>query len=607
MIRESLVTALFTAAFLTFVQGVSVAKTPLPDIKPCIEKTVQRASGVPVPLKKPSLKNRSVSSSFFLKARAVPLEDKTLNPVLSKADAALYKRVFAAQEKGDIQTADTLLAQASNPLLLGHVLYQRYMHPSAYTSRYKELQSWLVRYNDHPGADKIYALAQRKGSSGAGLKEPVRANGVSRVREPTMRPARRYKKASALEKSVQRMLRKGQPDQGLRLLLQDGSTQGLETIEIDFIKAEIAAAFLYNADVEQAYRLATSAAKRSGQHTPKAGWVAGLISWQRKDYERAARFFEIAASSKYSSGWLVSSASYWAARAHMRAGDVQDVSTWLMRGTEYPRTFYGLISTRALGHNFDFNWRLPTFTKNNHDVLVGIPAGARAVALAKAGQAGLAQAELLRVRPQNAEQRTAFLAFAGYAQLPALSMRLASAINAPDDGYYDSALYPLIPWAPKGGYKIDTALLHAIMKQESRFDPYARSGSGASGLMQLMPATARYVAGSKADFIDDPAINLEIGQRYLQDLLKLPSVDGNILYLLIAYNAGPGNLAKWKKRWPDVQDPLLFIELLPASETRNYIEKVLANYWIYRMRARKDIPTLDSIAAGETALYKSGQ
>ena len=125
--------------------------------------------------------------------------------------------------------------------------------------------------------------------------------------------------------------------------------------------------------------------------------------------------------------------------------------------------------------------------------------------------------------------------------------------------------------------------------------------------MQLMPATARYVAGSKANFIDDPAVNLEIGQRYLQDLLNLDVVDGNILYMLIAYNAGPGNLAKWKKRWPHVDDPLLFIELLPASETRNYIEKVLANYWIYRMRARKDIPTLDAIAAGQTALYKNDQ
>lgn len=603
MVITSLTGALLVALLMVFVDAGALANAPVPSAKPTIEQA-KLSAAVPVPRTKPTFKAPRLSK----KERRVPLAKRALNPVLSKQDAALYKRAFAAQDKGDIQAADDALGRISNSLLLGHILYQRYMHPSAYTSHYSELQEWLSHYSDHPHADKIYSLAQKKrGDANGALKAPVRMSGLSRTREPTMRPARRYKNPSALEKDVQRLLRKGQPDQGLRLLLTKGATGSLDTIEIDFIKAEIAAAFLYNADVEQAFKLATSAAKRSGAHTPKAGWVAGLISWQRRDYARAARFFETAASSKYSSGWLVTAASYWAARAHMRAGDVQNVSTWLIRGTEYPRTFYGLISTRALGHNFDFNWSMPTFTKANHDVLVSIPAGARAVALAKAGQIELAQTELLRVRPENAAQQKAFLAFAGYAQLPALSMRLASAINGPDEGYYDAALYPSIPWAPKGGFKVDTALLHAIMKQESRFNPDARSGSGASGLMQLMPATARYVAGSKADFIDDPVVNLEIGQRYLQDLLKLDVVDGNILYMLIAYNAGPGNLAKWRKRWPDVQDPLLFIELLPSSETRAYIEKVLANYWIYRMRARKDIPTLDAIAAGKTALYKHTQ
>lgn len=200
------------------------------------------------------------------------------------------------------------------------------------------------------------------------------------------------------------------------------------------------------------------------------------------------------------------------------------------------------------------------------------------------------------------------LAFAASAKIPALAMELVSALPAQDRAGYDAALYPLGDWMPKDGYRVNPALVHAIIRQESRFDPQARSHKGATGLMQLMPATARGVIrqagidapGGVAE-LKDPLRNLEVGQQYLTDLIDQRLVGQDLFSLAIAYNAGPGNLARWKSRLKHVSDPLLFIESIPVAETRTYVEKVLANYWIYRLRMGEDSPSLDAVAAGQWA------
>src|SRR3546814_6213950 len=110
--------------------------------------------------------------------------------------------------------------------------------------------------------------------------------------------------------------------------------------------------------------------------------------------------------------------------------------------------------------------------------------------------------------------------------------------------------------------------------------------------MQLRPNTAGAVAGDRSlrskrsrHKLFAPEYNIDLGQRYLQTLLKMPMVNGNLMYLAAAYNAGPGNLQKWLRANPDISaDPLLFIETIPLSETRIFVERVLNNYWIYRIR-----------------------
>lgn len=565
---------------------------------------------VPVPPKKPKIvqKSRGTLERLLVKAHT-----QSYDKPITSSQAEIYKAIFDAQRVGDVKKADKLIEDLTDTRLLGHVLFQRYMHPTAYTSTFSELQQWMDMYADHPAASRIYklAVARRPQGSTSDIREPEVSKGIVRTYEPASRARKRYVSSkkrtnaqistlNALNRDVYSHIRKGRLQAAQALL--DQHTSLLDDVEYDLLRAEIANAYLHNGKVKTAYSLAKASVKRSGLHVPKAGWVAGLIAWRNKNYMDAARYFEVTARSPYASGWTLTAGSYWAARSHMRTGNVKMVSTWLKRGSKQPRTFYGLVSTRALGRDFDFNWKIPAFTKNYLNVLNDMPAGQRAIALVLAGQADLAEAELIRVKPKNDDQRTALLAYANYANLPGLALRLATDASGGGESVYDAALYPTGSWKIGKG-NVDPALVHAIMRQESRFDPNAESPSGAKGLMQLMPATAKSVSVTGEERLDHAETNLELGQRYIENLLETDVVGGNLVYLLVAYNAGPGNLAKWKKRWPDVKDPLLFIELIPTSETRAYVERVLSNYWIYRLREGADTPTLDAVTAGKPPLY----
>lgn len=578
----------FTASLLNF------STTPIPPQKP---------ERIPVKL--------GVIEVLMQKTR----EGISKKPI-SRVQAELYKEIFEYQRKGDIRAADNMMKEIDDPRLLGHVLFQRYMHPTAYNSTFTELSGWLDLFADYPGADQVYKLAQARRPDGvnARIQVPGKAYGITRTSEPTMRLGKRYVSSRArsdedirmlndLNRNIFSLVRKGELSQAHEALQANAAI--LDNVEYDLLRGEIAAGYLYSGNADEAEKLADQSVKRSGLHVPKAGWIAGLVAWRAKRYSAASRHFEVVARSPYASSWTAAAGAYWAARAHMRTGNIKAVSIWLRRGLNQPRTFYGLISTRALGQDFDFNWKVPAFTKEYMDILSEIPAANRAMALVLAGRSDLAQAELIRIRPENDDQHKALLSYASYANLPGLALRAASSAANEQGSFYDAALYPTGPWQPQEGYKIDPALVHAIMRQESRFDPRAKSPSGAKGLMQLMPATAKSVSDQKGARLDHPETNLELGQRYLEELLESSVVEDDLIYLLIAYNAGPGNLAKWKSRWSDVKDPLLFIELIPSGETRAYVERVLSNYWIYRLREGQNTPTLDAIAASQPAKYNA--
>lgn len=595
----------------TVVNAIDTASVTTTTTTTTIVTTVTRV--IPIPGHKPMDKSVAV-------ALTAP------HAVLPQDDASLYKAVFAAQARADWGSADAAIEKIKDRRLMGHVLYQRYMHPS-YKTSFSQLENWMIKYADHPGADKIYRMAMNRKPAGyaGNLHKPQSSGGITgylaALDDGSLTYSAANKRSRTEQQSVRALIRavrtdiaQGEPTKALKLIETDKAAKLMDAIEIDQLRAHIATGYMNAGKVRKSFELASAASARSGGNVPIAGWTGGLTAWRLGKYKQAAGMFEQVATSPFTSPWMTAAGAYWASRAHMRAGHTREVSKWLRIAAEQPRTFYGLIATRALGWDFDFNWQMPELTASYKEKLDNLPAARRAMALVAAGQYHLAEEELRRINPgKDATLRDALLAYAHDAGLPAFAMRLAEAIPGPDGSFFDAALYPLAPWEPKGGFAVDRALIHAIIRQESRFDPAAESTSGATGLMQLMPRTASYVAKDRAyrdrdgvHSLKDPQINLEIGQRYVAALLKDDAVSADLFSLAIAYNAGPGNLRKWKSNFADTtDDPLLFVETIPVAETRAFVERVLSNYWIYRLRMKQNTPSLDAVAAGNYARYVS--
>ncbi|HSK39626.1 MAG TPA: lytic transglycosylase domain-containing protein [Arenibaculum sp.] len=562
---------------------------------------------------------------------------------LSWADAERYRRVFDLQRRGDWDSADAIIRLIRDDRLMGHVRHQRLMHPTAYRASYAELSDWLARYGDHPDADRVYRLAlKRRGAAAQRPARPPPASGLvagplgseGLDRAIDVAPRGRGGSAMAHERAEEAAgeavrvigahLRAGDPRSAGEVVRMADHRNLLAPIEADAARAEIAAAHFYAGEHRDAYGLARTAAERSGDSLPLSHWIAGLSAWRLDRIDRAARHFEALALIEGASPWDVSAGAFWAARAHGRMKRPAERARWLERAAAYPRTFYGMIAQRAIGGATPFRFRVPALTAHHTRALREVPGALRAIALLQAGESARAERELRRFHPRgDGLLGQALVALVETAGLPALALRIGSSLATPEGGFYDAALYPVPPWRPALGFKVDRALLYALMRQESRFDHEANSHAGAKGLMQLMPATASYMAdgpgadgpGADGPGVDglgieggqpalyEPEVNIELGQRYVSHLLDQPGIGGDLLLMMAAYNAGPGNLQRWRKRIGPVDDPLLFLESLPSRQTRNFVEQVLTNLWIYRQRLDQSDPSLDAIAAGRRPVY----
>jgi len=135
---------------------------------------------------------------------------------------------------------------------------------------------------------------------------------------------------------------------------------------------------------------------------------------------------------------------------------------------------------------------------------------------------------------------------------------------------------------------IDPLVVISLIRQESAFNPQARSHVGARGLMQLMPATARqYKRNVRTSHLKRPDVNIKIGITYLKKLLK--KYDGNLIYTLSAYNAGESRVKRWKKNIFINEDPMVTIESIPFRETRKYVKLIYRNIFFYNLLSNKTV------------------
>ena len=536
--------------------------------------------------------------------------------VISGVDASLYGLAFGFTERRQWAAADRVMALVHDRLLIGHLLAARYLATGGRVQG-SELKDWMAQYADLPEADGIYALArQRLDGRVREIKPPARPDqsGVAAAddnsaawedftvdADPSASAAKRNRIAH-LKSRIRFELRHDRTDAATSAIARDETDHMFAPADADEMKVALATTFFRTGDDADAVRWASQAAQRSGDVIPEAHWLAGLALWREGRRVESARHFEAVANAVQVSTWLRAAGAYWAARANLAARRPEVVNHWLQEAAFYPRTLYGILARRALGIDIQYAWDSRPFTEADAEIISHVPGGRRALALLQVGQRGLAEEEFdALVRTAGPALSRSMLALSHIASLPNLAVALSDRVNSQQSRIEDAADYPLPAWRPLSGWKVDKALVLAIARQESSFNPRAHSPAGAIGLMQLMPRTARSM-GARGR-LTDPRVSLEVGQRYIHRLLENDAIKGNLLFLAASYNGGLGSVARWNESIHHHGDALLFLESIPVQETRVFVERVLTNFWAYRNRFGQPSPSLDAIAAGNWPMY----
>ncbi len=502
-------------------------------------------------------------------ASSVGADRSTGFSALSSADRLSYTTAFDALRRGDLELARSSAAQVQDRILLGQVEFERLFHRD-HTATYDELSGWLDQFSDLPTAPRVYELALRRRPDGA--VEPKRPAGV-----------------------------------GGRTWNSVVAAGGGATEDDPFKAARVA----MNAnDLTGAVQLG----EQIGDW-----WTVGLAAYRLNDFSKSFQAFERVAIDPTEDAWVRAGAGVWASKAAAQSGRQDRIQEFLRVAAQWPATFYGQIAMRQLGqeptienmgpraYNAVANVQTAAYQSAGstgidpaemNAFIQSDPQARRMVALYEVGRRADAQSEL-RQGLRAAVGDTARRMWGGLAR--AMGPRFGN--RDADVTRIDATRFALPVLEPEGGFTIERALVYAIARKETGFDSNARSGAGAYGIMQVMPTTAAEMTGDRGFATDPsrllvPATNLRLGQGYINKMLSMSAFQGDLLRAVASYNAGPGPmLGAIRKLGPDA-DPLLLIETIDVPQARQYVEEVVAAYWIYQRMFGGPLNTLDAVASG---------
>lgn len=324
-----------------------------------------------------------------------------------------------------------------------------------------------------------------------------------------------------------------------------------------------------------------------------AGWIALRFlndpGAAERHFAQAARVAETPIS--------LARAAYWQGRAAEAAGKAAEAKAFYERAALQPIAYYGQLARAKLGQN-SLPLRTaaalsPTARAAFDDRL--FVRGLKLLASASLKELALplyidaaksltdeAQVNALGETAVEAKDARALVAIGKLATQRGLAL---DSHAYPTIGIPDYETFTAVP-------QVERAMVFAIARQESQFDPRAQSGVGARGLMQMMPATAQRTARRVSTSYDtdrltsDPAYNARLGQAHLGELME--DWKGSYILAFASYNAGGGNVKKWIDAYGDPRrpeiDPVDWVERIPFTETRNYVQRVMENLQVYRNR-----------------------
>lgn len=319
-------------------------------------------------------------------------------------------------------------------------------------------------------------------------------------------------------------------------------------------------------------------------------WLAGRTALDRLNSPQGA----VAMFARYARGGkslqVVSKGEYWAGRAALAAGNVAQANTYLAAAANYPDLFYGQLALERLGRSVPAPPELPQIAATDPSrTAFANDRLARATRLML--YQGNAEEQLLFIRSlsdslKNTQQRILATDMARSLARKDLAVWIAREARNNGDLFYYRDGYPTL--ASNISLRSPWALTHGITRQESSFDRNALSYAGARGMMQLMPGTAadwarKIGVGYDGTRLYDPNYNVMIGSAYFQHLLDV--WNGSVPLAVASYNAGIGNVSKWIRAYGDPRtgqvDMVGWIEAIPFSETRGYVQRVIENTVVY--------------------------
>lgn len=359
---------------------------------------------------------------------------------------------------------------------------------------------------------------------------------------------------------------------------------------------------LHDGAVSAAYELASGHDGLDDVTLAEARWLAGYIAMRfLHEHELAARHFR-ALYEDVSTPISRARGAYWSGRAFDAMDRREEAGRWYRRAAEHGTTFYGQLAARRLG--LDAAMLTPQ-TPPSTETVERFHGGDLVRATRILGELGENRriypfVDALYEQSESVQQKMLVAQLAAYLGRPDIAVIVARRAAADGDVLVSDG-YPIVDLDP--GAAPEPALVLALIRQESGFNPVAGSPAGAVGMMQLLPATAKRMAqrlGVPFDryrLISDPSYNIRLGRAFLDELLR--RYDGAYPMALAAYNAGPGRVDAWLDELGDPRrerdfDMVDWIELIPYRETRNYVQRVLEALVVYR--ATIDVP-VDPAAA----------
>ena len=361
-----------------------------------------------------------------------------------------------------------------------------------------------------------------------------------------------------------------------------------------FEREIISRSLIYKKKYALAYKIASNHALTDGPEYAAAEWMSGWIALSFLDDPLLAKdHFE----NFYNNvGYPISTSrgAYWLAKTYQKLGKNELANEWFGKAANFLTTYYGQLAFMELNPNQPFELSKDIeVSKEYRDYFFKKELVKTIYLLDELNEDKYTKHILRHLANDDINNGSEVLA----AELATSIDRFDFAIQIAKIASYEKRFhnkynYPIIS-TPNyiNGRKIpDTAFILSIIRQESEFDLSANSHAGAKGLMQLMPYTAKVVAKqaklpySKSRLTRDAEYNINLGSHYIAGLIL--EYDGAYPFAIAAYNAGPKRVRYWKKINKNPQknqiDYVNWIELIKFKETRNYVQRVLENYNVYR-------------------------